>query len=886
MRMTDTGAGHDPGTSPGHTAGSETPPPVRSGADGPPHSPLELETGGRRLLLSPGGGPVIFWGCHPAGSRPDDSPLAHRISLLGPIEEWDLAKGWAEAVHHEDRDRCLASYRDAHAEQRAFELQYRLRRADGGYGWVHDHGFPCFDPTGAFAGFFGTCTDITGLRRDQERERLLADIATALDTSPSLTTRLRLAGHVLVPEFADLCAIEPAAPGPAGTERAARPLVLADATRPPGEIAFDEAAVQSWLADAWNRADSAGGPPHPSPGPGRIRPRGGRSEVASAPLLAGGRLIGALRLRRAGTRPPFGAEDDRVVEELARRLGLHLDYARLLGIERAARAKVERAAGRAARLQRLAAELSSALTADQVAAVIAAHARSATEIDARVTVVGIGGVPGAGLRVMACTCAPHEPPPPASGDGGGLPAGPPGGPAAVDPPPPALAELLARPRPFWTGAAAEGAGACPSCPPPVETGRAVLLPISLLGEPVGALSIVLPSGREPGEAERGDLIAIAELGAQALGRARRFDLESRVASTLQQSVLPDRLPPVPGATARARYRPASEDRLGGDWYDQVPVHDGRVAVAVGDVSGHGIGAAAVMSQIRGVLSAYLAEGHPPGRALQLTSSLAESLPAEVMVTACCAVVDPAAGTLEYANAGHPPPLVRTPDGAVSFLNAALGPPLGIGEAEDAAMTRLPFPPGSTLLLYTDGLIERRDENLGSGLARLSDRLAGCAGPLDQTADALLALTATASQDDVTILLLSTDPAPPGLELALDGDRAGLAELRERLSEWLGTSGFEPEDAFEIVLACSEAAANSIEHGYGFEPGPIEVRAERAGDAVRLVLRDRGTWREPRVSDRGRGLHVMRELMDSVEVAAGPDGTGVTMVRNRRAPQGE
>jgi anti-sigma regulatory factor (Ser/Thr protein kinase) len=223
---------------------------------------------------------------------------------------------------------------------------------------------------------------------------------------------------------------------------------------------------------------------------------------------------------------------------------------------------------------------------------------------------------------------------------------------------------------------------------------------------------------------------------------------------------------------------------------------------------------------------------------------------------------------------------------VAFLNTALGPPLGIGEAEDAVMTRLPFPPGSTLLLYTDGLVERRDESLDAGLARLADRLAGCAGPPDQTADALLALTASASQDDVTILLLSTDPAPPALELTLDGDRAGLSELRDRLSEWLRARGFEPDDAFEIVLACSEAAANSIEHGYGFEPGPIEVRAEQAGAAVRLVLRDRGTWREPRARDRGRGLRVMRELMDSVEVTAGPGGTGVTMVRNRRAPLAE
>ncbi|XVQ15296.1 SpoIIE family protein phosphatase [Spirillospora sp. CA-255316] len=918
MRMIDTGSGS--GAVPPPRPGTDAPPPLRA-----PVSPVEVEAGGRRLLLSPGDGPVVFWSCLAAigaggpasgpagppnvtGGPAAGTPLAHRTPLLGPVDVWNLVGGWAAAVHPDDLERCLASFRDAFGGRRTFEVQYRLRRAGGGHGWVRDRGFPCFDPSGAFAGYFGTVTDITGLRRDLERERMLADIAAALDTSPSLTARLRLTGHVLVPEFADLCAIEPP---PAGGGPG-RPLVLGDSSRPAAE-SVDERAVQAWLEEAWQRAAPVP-PPVPPSGAGAPRggpgPSGGGPRVASAPLAAGGRVIGTLLLRRAASRAPFGAEDGAVVQELARRLGLHFDYARLLGIERAARAKVEHAAGRAARLQRLAAELSSALTADEVARVIAAHAQAATEIDAHVTVVGTRGGAGTGLHVMACTGPGHEPPEP--GDGAPAPTGPcPHDDAAAGaggaglpvarPLPHALDRLLARPRPFWTGPPKEGAGVCPACPPPGGGGMAALLPISLLGEPVGALSVVLPSGREPGRAERRDLIAIAELGAQALGRARRFDLESRVAGSLQRSLLPDRLPSVPGVTARARYRPAAQDRLGGDWYDQVPVHDGRVAVAVGDVSGHGIGAAAVMSQVRAGLSAYLAEGHPPARALQLTSALTAALPAETMVTVCCAVVDPAAGTVEYANAGHPPPLVRSPGGGVAFLNAVLGPPLGIGETKAPAMTRVPFPAGSTLLLYTDGLVERRGESLDHGLERLARRLGGCSGPLDETADALLALTAPAAQDDVTILLLRTDPpqpappraaaadrvatgrreaavAVPGLALELTGDRAGLAALRERLRAWLAVAGAGDETVYEIVLACGEAAANAIEHGYGLEPGPLELRAALEGGTVRLALADRGRWRDPHVTDRGRGLLVMRELMDTVEVAPAPGGTVVTMTR--------
>ncbi|MBG6089358.1 SpoIIE family protein phosphatase [Actinomadura viridis] len=634
---------------------------------------------------------------------------------------------------------------------------------------------------------------------DRARRRLLAGVTGPPDPAAPLTARLRLAGRVLVPAFADLCAIEPAP----GRDGAAPPLVLGDTEpggRPPAGTALDdESAAQSWLARAWREAQPR---PGPGAGAGAAAPNGAGSESAAdrgsgepprlpaapagdpwavaVPLVAGGRLVGTLRLRRAASRPPFDADDTAVVEELARHLGLHLSYALLLGAERAERAGVEAAARRAGRLQRLAAELSGALTTGQVAAVIAAHARSVTDAGALVTVVGMGGAPGAGLRVMACTGPAHERPEPPAGEPGGPPAGlpgvlgatpsagldgaspggPPGGLPAARPLPPALADLLARPRPFWSGPARRAAGVCPACPPSGEPGTTALLPISLLGEPVGALSVVLPARYEPAPAERADLIAIAELGAQALGRARRFDLESRVASTLQRSLLPGRLPRVPGITTRARYRPASQERLGGDWYDQVPVDGGRVAVAVGDVCGHGIGAAAVMSQIRAGLSAYLLEGHPPDRALALASRLTSAFPAEVMVTACCAVVDPAAGTIEYANAGHPPPLVRAPDGEVAFLNAALGPPLGVGGPEVPGTARLALPPGSTLLLYTDGLIERRGESLDLGLARLAERLIGCSGPLDRAADALLALTGSGAQDDVTILLLRTGPDRP------------------------------------------------------------------------------------------------------------------------------
>ncbi|MBW8487155.1 SpoIIE family protein phosphatase [Actinomadura parmotrematis] len=821
------------------TAGGGPVPPAPGGPA------LEMAAGGRRLLPA-AGGRLAFWTC-PAGAAGD--PFARRAAPPGGPARWDLSAGWAAAVHPGDLERCRATHREAAAAGRPFELEYRLRLAGGGHGRVHDSALPCLAPDGTFAGYVGTCADVTGERREQDRRRLLVDVFTALDTGPSLGARLRLAGHVLVPEFAARCVIEPPAP--------ARPLVVAGGDAGPDDAALTDAAVRRWLREAWTRRHTRV-PAPPERGPGRI----------AVPLSADGRMLGTLRLERAADAPPYDAADHAFAEEAARRMAAHLDYARLLYAERAARARAEVAAGRTARMQRLAAALSSALTADQVAAVIARHARAAASSDARATVLEVAG---AELRVMACTGPGHTGPDAAAV----LP--------VARPYPAALAAMLDRPRPFWAGAPAGGSDACPACPPLPRPGVAALLTLGLAGETMAVLSLGLPPGRALSADERADLTAVADLGAQALGRARRFDAEQRVAGALQQNLLPEALPEVPGTAACARYRPAAGDRFGGDWYDLVPVDGDRVAVAVGDVSGHGIGATATMSRIRGALSAYLAEGHSPGRALALTSALTRALPPETIVTVCCALIDPAAGTLEYANAGHPPPLLRAADGAVTPLDAVLDTPLGVVPGAPCAAAGAAFPPGATLLLYTDGLVERRGEHLGTGLARLSAALGAAARPLEPLADALLAATAPGGADDVTLLLVRATAGPPAFASSFTCTAEALSALRGDLARWLAGAGAAPDDVHTAVLACGEAVANAAEHGYGFAPGPVEVEARLDGRTLRLRVADNGRWQVPRSPDGGRGLAVMRALMDAVDVAPTPAGTTVTLTWELSAP---
>lgn len=239
--------------------------------------------------------------------------------------------------------------------------------------------------------------------------------------------------------------------------------------------------------------------------------------------------------------------------------------------------------------------------------------------------------------------------------------------------------------------------------------------------------------------------------AQVLGRARD---QLAMAESLQRTVVLDRAPEVPGIEVAARYLPASTYQLAGDWWDAVRLDEHRTAFVVGDVAGHGVQAASVMVQLRTTLRAYLFEGHGPMDCLNRLDAYIDSLLVDQVATAVVAVVDRAAGTVALARAGHPPLIVARPDGS-TLLEAASRPVLGVAlPSRTNEPTILPLEPGTALLLYTDGLVERRGESLDDSLARLvSPELSVGSDTLEDWLDRVTATVGSDEGDDTTLLAL-------------------------------------------------------------------------------------------------------------------------------------
>ncbi len=225
---------------------------------------------------------------------------------------------------------------------------------------------------------------------------------------------------------------------------------------------------------------------------------------------------------------------------------------------------------------------------------------------------------------------------------------------------------------------------------------------------------------------------------------------AQVALTLQQAILGPAILPAPFA---ARYEPAVE-QIGGDWYDVVSLSDGRYGVMVGDVVGSGLEAAAVMGQLRSAARALLLEDNGPGHVLTSLDTFATLLPGALATTVFCAVIEPATGQLEYSSAGHPPAIVVNRTGRQQFLDQAVAAPLAAVRSLKRPSATATLSPGATLLLYTDGVVERRTEIIDVGLARAADSLARCQGlaPADIIEQLSIDLLAKGHDDDAAILV--------------------------------------------------------------------------------------------------------------------------------------
>ncbi|ALO09888.1 Serine phosphatase RsbU, regulator of sigma subunit [Streptomyces venezuelae] len=375
--------------------------------------------------------------------------------------------------------------------------------------------------------------------------------------------------------------------------------------------------------------------------------------------------------------------------------------------------------------------------------------------------------------------------------------------------------------------------------------------------------------------EGGVLVHAADVTdhAEAAERLRASERRHReTAVTLQRSLLPQELEQPDDLRIAATYQPGGTDAaVGGDWYDVITLGAGRTALVIGDVMGRGVRAAAVMGQLRTAVRAYARLDLPPHEVLQLLDGLAAEIDASQIATCVYAIHDPSEGKLVYASAGHLPILVRDEDGTVRRAEDPTGPPLGTGGWLHASGS-IALPPGSTAVLYTDGLVERRREDIDEGVEALARALAGASGTPQVVCDRLLrALGVTAEHDDDVAVLVVQHPSRQGSDaelfhnaaLELLGGVEAAPRARAFASGVLSSWRFPVELRDLGVLATSELVANSLQHG----TPPMRLRLRRTDRRLIIEVTD-GDDHLPRrrraetEDEAGRGISIIATIASS------------------------
>jgi serine phosphatase RsbU (regulator of sigma subunit) len=284
---------------------------------------------------------------------------------------------------------------------------------------------------------------------------------------------------------------------------------------------------------------------------------------------------------------------------------------------------------------------------------------------------------------------------------------------------------------------------------------AVRVPLLAAQQAVGSVTIAWDPTRDLDEHALRFLRLLGAQAGSAVERSRLLDRQRAIAETLQQAMLPTALPTIAGAEIAACYLPATAGlSVGGDWYDALELRDGRVIVAVGDVAGHGIEAAAAMGQVRNALRAYAVDGHRPGAILQRLDTLIAEAGQDLFTTAVVAEYEPSTGVVAVASAGHLPPIVWSGDD-VRTLDLVVGAPIGVRGPNEFAETMVTLAPGDVLIAYTDGLVERRGEDIDRGLDRLRQIVAALPArePSTTCESIVTEIVGDLRHDDICVLAL-------------------------------------------------------------------------------------------------------------------------------------
>ncbi|MFK0114551.1 SpoIIE family protein phosphatase [Streptomyces sp. NPDC090994] len=439
----------------------------------------------------------------------------------------------------------------------------------------------------------------------------------------------------------------------------------------------------------------------------------------------------------------------------------------------------------------------------------------------------------------------------------------------------ALAEVLRGVRPVFTDAPAARAalpellGDLSDLPLP-DGRRAVLAPLRGRRRVIGAALFLRRPERAAFEAD--DLLVAAQLATHsALGidKAVLYGREAYIADELQRTMLPENLPRCTGVKLASRYLPAAETaRVGGDWYDAIPLPGSRVALVVGDVMGHSMTSAAIMGQLRTTAQTLAGLDLPPQEVLHHLDEQAQRLGTDRMATCLYAVYDPVSHRITIANAGHPPPVLLHLGGRAEVLRVPPGAPIGVGGVDFEAV-ELDAPAGATLLLYTDGLVESRLRDVWTGIEQLREKLAATAQltgpdhspPLEALCDEVLDMLGPGDRDDDIALLAARFDGIAPSDVAywyLEPEDAAPGRARRLARHALARWGLE-ELTDSVELLVSEVVTNAVRYA----SRPVTLRLLRT-DVLRCEVGDDvpqlPRLRQARATDEGgRGLYLVNRL---------------------------
>lgn len=877
----------------------------------------ELEASEARYRFLADSIPNIVW----TASRDGDNTYVNRqwIEFTGLSLEQSAGRGWFDAIHPDDRRQSERFWQAALDGGVSFETEFRIRSGiDGGYRWHLTRALPQVDADGRTLLWFGTSTDIDGQKRSAELQQFLVDASAILASSLDFEGTLTQIANLSVPHIADWCAIDllegegirrvaVAHADPAKIDLAHEmyrryPPNLRESTGVGAVLQSGQAALVREITPEMLEASV------PDPEQRSVLLSLGLRSYICAPIRVRTETLGALTFIAAESGRLYDDADLAIATEIAYRIGLALDNARLFQ-------EMREQARREEFINSIAKKLRASLDAGEILRTALAEIGRAFEVS-RASWLRINHERGTLEIAPQQWCAPGVEPLLRSYPFSSIPEGVlatyrRGEPVAIK-------NLLSDPR---TAGFFAGTGLPPGA-------QAMLgCPVFMRGELSGIVTITdVQSERDWSTADIDTLTAICTTLTLALENARIYAREHRVADMLQTAFLANIPRRLPGLSVDSIYRAGLEEaQVGGDFYDAFTLPDGRVAVVMADVSGKGLSAAVQTATVKYSLRAFAAEAAAPSLVLTRLSRMLRADPVGLgdhFVTIFYAVFDPASGRIAYSNAGHETQVIKRRTGGTTLLNAT-GPILGINEQRYEQSTDY-LAPGDSLILFTDGLTEARSKKREllemPRVAAAIDRI-----PAEASATVIvkrlerLAMTWAENrpQDDLAILVVRNDadgtdtgvdehdlasgslPLQPGdnLELLFDFEFQSLpdyaGEVRQAVGHWMGALGFDRAAIEDFQTAATEAVTNAVRHGspQGAED-LILVRGYRSSaDAFIIEVGDRGPGlRNPQVDPQmpspeatgGRGLPFMQLLADNVDYVSSATMHWVRLVKRPTA----